>query len=104
MTPTGETGTGETVASWEETKQAAQSVHSGVGAIYQDMHGSIGMAYQQILMGRGIMPDRETALNYEIAQSAYDPTPEGWKDYERYVDESSRDYPDPEPEEPEIEM
>jgi len=51
--------------------------------------------------GKPIYPDHAN-LNHEIAESAYDPTPEGWKDYERYVDESSRDYPDPEPVEPEM--
>jgi hypothetical protein len=95
-------GTGENLPSWEDTKQAAQSVRNFTGSIYQDAYGNIGNAYQQFLMGgKPIYPDH-ASLNYEIAESAYDPTREDWQDYERYVDESSRDLPDPEPVEPEM--
>ena len=84
------------MASWEDTKRAAQSAYDTIGKLYQDAYGGIGAAYQQILIGGQLYPQADrSALNYEIAQDAYDPTAQDWKEYERYRDEWERDNPDP---------
>ncbi len=86
--------------SWENTKLEAQSVSNIAGNFYQDVHGSARNVDLDTLMNDRQYRDR--ALNYEAAESAYEPTAEAWKGYERYVDESSRDYPDSELQEPEM--
>ena len=84
------------MASWEDTKRAAQSAYNTIGNIYHDAYAGIGTAYQQILLSGHLYPTADrSALNYEIAQDAYQPTAEDWKEYERYRDAWERENPDP---------
>ncbi len=75
--------------SWEETKQAAQSVYNGVGNVYQDIYGSIGDTYQQFLTGGGISPGR-TGLTQEIAENSWQVNPE-YAEMERAYEAQERE-------------
>lgn len=79
------------MASWEDTKRAAQTT---IGNIFHDAYLSIGNAYQQVLTTGRIYPDA-SSLTTDIATGAYEPTPEDWQEYGRYVDAYNRDNPDP---------
>lgn len=84
-------------------KRAAQSVYRESGNIFRNIYADIGVSYQQILMSGHLYPQADrTALNHEIAESAYQPTAEDWKEYERWRDEQppGRD-PEPQDLEPE---
>ncbi|GHO66541.1 hypothetical protein KSC_054330 [Ktedonobacter sp. SOSP1-52] len=74
--------------SWEDTKRAAQSAYIMAGNGFQDVHNSIGNAYQQILISGHLYPSMGgNSLTQEIAEGAYEPTKEDWKEYERHLDE-----------------
>jgi hypothetical protein len=60
---------------WDELKRTAQHIS----------HGSLDI-------GQIMYPPQSNAA---IAQELYEPTPEDWKEYERYLSEWEKDNPDP---------
>ena len=87
-------------ASWENMKQEAQSISNIAGNLYQDMYANARSIDLDTLMND--RQYRDHVPDYGITESAYEPTAKDWQDYERYVDESSRDYPELELQEPEM--
>ncbi|WP_052888128.1 hypothetical protein [Thermogemmatispora carboxidivorans] len=80
--------------SWEETKREGQMAFLSQGDNIQAAHESVDSFYRQILTRGYIAPSMENSdLTRQIADPMYEPTPEDWKEYERYLDE----YPLPEP-------
>lgn len=80
------------MASWEDTKRAAQTTYSTLGSIYQNAYEGIGNAYQQILTTGRLYPDH-SSLTHDIATGAYEPTKEDWEEYGRWSRENEP--PDP---------
>jgi hypothetical protein len=83
------------LATWEDTKRAAQSTYNTIGSVYQNAYEGLGNTYQQILTTGRIYPDASSLTN-DIATGAYDPTPEDWQEYGQYVDQYSAQNPAPE--------
>jgi hypothetical protein len=73
---------------WEATKQEAQSAFNQIGTAYQDImvHGR--------LMAHGSGMERQNAMNLQIAEAAYNPTPEDWQEYGQYVDQYNAQHPE----------
>jgi Icc-related predicted phosphoesterase len=92
---------------WQETKQAAQ--HAYINAGNQDIHSSIGNAYQQIMLTGHIHPSMGNSdIHHQIAEDAYQATPADWKEYAQYRDAWEKENPDPrltgpDPDAPELE-
>lgn len=58
---------------WEDAKRAAQSAYISAGLGFQDMYGSIGHAYQQILSNGHVSPIMGgNNMTQQIAEGNFD--------------------------------